>query len=118
MNRTAATLISIGISAALIAAGVWILYDRNAGLWAGSGRGLMGGYGMMGGNGMGIVVGLFWIMLFIAIALLISGVVAGIRHPHARGPAGSDALEILKQRYARGDIDKAEFERRRRDLGP
>ena len=39
----------------------------------------------------------------------------------ARPPAASarpdDALEILRQRYARGEIDDEEFERRRRTLG-
>jgi putative membrane protein len=115
MNRTAATLISIGISAALIAAGVWFLYDHNVGLWAGNGRGFMG-HGMLGGNGMGIVMGLFWIMLVVAIALLVSGVVAGIRQPRSGRADGLDALEILKQRYARGEIDKTEYESKRRDL--
>ncbi len=34
--------------------------------------------------------------------------------PLAGGPAAApDALEILRQRYARGDIDETEFERRR-----
>ena len=28
-----------------------------------------------------------------------------------------EALEILRQRYARGEIDKQEFDARKRDLG-
>ncbi len=37
-----------------------------------------------------------------------------------RGPQGrsdnTDPLEILRQRYARGDIDRDQFERMRQDL--
>jgi len=35
----------------------------------------------------------------------------------ARPGARDEALEILRQRYARGEIDKQEFDTRRRDLG-
>jgi putative membrane protein len=34
-----------------------------------------------------------------------------------RPGARDEALEILRQRYARGEIDKQEFDTRRRDLG-
>lgn len=34
-----------------------------------------------------------------------------------RGPGdGGDALSILNERYARGEIDRAQFEQMRRDL--
>jgi uncharacterized membrane protein len=36
--------------------------------------------------------------------------------PQLRSKPSADALEILKRRYARGEIQKAEFEEKRKDL--
>ena len=51
-------------------------------------------------------------------ALVICGIVLGIRWlVRQKGEPGADrALEILRERYARGEIGKEEFEARRRDL--
>ena len=115
MNRTTSTLISIGVSAVLIAVGVWFLYNHSFGVWPGHGRWAMGHHGMMGG-GMGIIMIIFWIFLFGAIALLISGAVNGIRGAKHNQDSVRNPIETLKQRYAQGEIDKAEFENKRRDL--
>ncbi len=61
--------------------------------------------------------GLLWL------ALLGLGIWALVRLLSNRSPAGSppvsgpSAMEILRQRYARGEIDDEEYERRRRMLG-
>ena len=56
---------------------------------------------------------LFWILLIVVIMW-------GIRYALAPPGTGRDdtgnALSILKERYARGEIDREEFERKRRDL--
>jgi len=116
MNRKTSTLLSLGVSAVLIAAGVWFLYYHNLGLWPENGQWTMGHYGMMGGSGMGIVMVIFWIVLIGAFVLLISGVLNGIRSTKYDRPDKPDALEILKARYARGEIDKIEYENMRKDL--
>jgi putative membrane protein len=36
--------------------------------------------------------------------------------PGAAGPSGREALDILRERFARGEIDAAEFEERKRLL--
>jgi putative membrane protein len=54
---------------------------------------------------------LFW-------GLIIVGVVLGIRWLLNQGKESrsDSALDILRQRYARGEINKEEFEARKRDL--
>ena len=68
-----------------------------------------------------------WIFGPLMMLLVIGGIVAAIvivtrsvgRSAHAApGPAvGRDPIDILKERFARGEIDKDEYEERRRVLG-
>lgn len=74
------------------------------------------------GSGMHPMWGLWGIamMLFMLLfwGVVIVGVALGIRWLISQGkqsPSDS-ALEILRQRYARGEINKEEFEARKRDL--
>lgn len=71
----------------------------------------MWGWWGIWGFGMMLFVFLFWALVIVALIL-------GIRWLVRQGkPAGSDsALEILRQRYARGEINREEFEAKRRDL--
>ena len=86
--------------------------------------GMMGG-GMMG-SGMlgwgdsafnpwwGVLMMLFWALLIGGIIVLIASLVR--QGPAAEPPRGgrdSRAMEILRERYARGEITQEEFERMR-----
>lgn len=58
---------------------------------------------------------LFWALVIVAGVLLVRWLwVEG--QPAARREAGESALEVLKRRYARGEIDREEFETKKRDL--
>jgi len=57
---------------------------------------------------------IFWglPLLLVVVAIVVAG-----RLWNARGVQGSNALSILAERYARGEIDAEELEERRRQLG-
>ena len=59
------------------------------------------------------------VMMLVFWGLVIAGLILGVRWVagQGRGEGRDEALEILRQRYARGDIDKQEFDARKRDLG-
>jgi putative membrane protein len=62
----------------------------------------------------GIMMILFWVFLVIAVVLLAKeGFSRNIGAAHA---ATESPKEILKRRYANGEIDKAEFEQKRKDI--
>ncbi len=65
---------------------------------------------MMAG-GMGILMILFWGVVLLALVLLISAAMSG-----RRSVDDEDLLEIIKRRYARGEIDKRRLEAMRRAL--
>jgi len=74
---------------------------------------------MMGdGNGMWFGGGFMWIFWILLIVLIVWAVKAAIGT--GTGNINSDSNEsplgILKKRYARGEIDEAEYERRRKEL--
>lgn len=69
------------------------------------------GYGM--GHGFGwIFMLLFWIVIIAGIVFLIRS----FQKKDEGGESKPRAEEILKQRYARGEIDKEEYERIREDI--
>ncbi len=73
-----------------------------------------GGYGMMGGFGM-----IIWFVFLIA---LVAGVVWVVRqggiagHPHHLPPRRSAGLDVLEERYARGEINRDEYLEKKKDI--
>ncbi len=114
MNNSTKTAIIIGGVIIAVLVVVPIVLGAISG-WR-YGYGMMGPW-MMGGFGwegfMPIIMIVFW-------GLVIWGIVALVRGL-SRGDADSatqadSALEILKKRYARGEITKQEYEERKKDL--
>ena len=68
-----------------------------------------------GGWGMGIGMLLFWGLIIAVIVLLVRGFGGSSKMDAPRLPEKT-ALDILRERYARGEIEKSEFEEKRRDL--
>ena len=80
----------------------------------GMGSGMMGGYGA--GWFGGIVMIVFWILILVGLIFLIKWLIQSIGRDKATGSSGNRSLEILKERYAKGEIDKQEFESKKKDL--
>jgi len=77
----------------------------------GHGPGMMGGYGMGWFGGIFMIV--FWIVVIVGIVFLIRWLVQSTR---GGGGSAESSLEILKRRYAKGEINKKEFEQKKKDL--
>ena len=78
-------------------------YDRSMGNW-----GHMMGYGYGGG--------FMWLIVLVLVGVVIYFL---LQVSKSKGSAGSiieTPLDILKKRYAKGEIDKEEFDRREKDL--
>jgi len=108
-------------------------YPGGAFDWIGPGRGMMGGWMMEGGPfsgrwGMrdfgygrgwmhygwgGILMWILFLIIIIAVIYLIFHVTRS-RIPGI--PSGDTPLDVLKKRYARGEITKEEFDRIKKDL--
>jgi putative membrane protein len=79
-----------------------------------------------GGAGMALM----WLVMLAVLALIVVGIVLLVRgltrHDQVQpgppqgppdGPGRSGALQVLEERYARGEIQREEFLQRKQDLG-
>lgn len=73
--------------------------------------GCFGGAGCGMGFGGSFMMLLFWAVIIVGFVLFFRWL-----NDPSKGGGGRRALDILQERYARGEIDKAEFDARKRDL--
>lgn len=77
----------------------------------------MGGTGGWGpGFGFGwVFMLLFWVLVIVGIVALVKWLLIGSGAGNPQ-PPDKTPLQILEERYARGEIDQAEFLQKKRDL--
>ena len=70
---------------------------------------MWGSHGFMGG-----FMWIFWIAVLVGLFFVVKWAVQQNRS--GESSSDSNALEVLKKRYARGEIDRQEFEQKKKDL--
>lgn len=114
MNNNAKTALIIGgVIVAVLVVLLPLIFGAVGG-WRGGGWGM--GWGMMGGFGMmGLGMVVFWGLLIWLVVALVRGTAGPASYVSGHTHADS-ALEVLKKRYARGEISKEEYEEKKKDL--
>lgn len=84
------------------------------------------GYGdfghMLGWGVFGLVMMvLFWVLLIVVVVRLIRWVSGGSHYRHEKwkhwqGMGGNSGIDILNERYAKGEISKTEYEEKKKDI--
>ena len=110
MNNFRAALLVLLSTLTMAAAAAQGNYPHGTHMW--------GGGGWMGWFA-GPVMMVAMIAIVVAVVVLVIRWLGGSGHGsvHPPVPPGNTPLDILKERYARGEIDKEEFEERRKVLG-
>ena len=111
MNKNVKTALIIGGAIAAILIIVPLGLGAVSG-WHGSGGGGMRG-GFSGWWFMPIFMILFWGLVICGIVALVRGL-SGSRSSDS--PKVDSALDVLKRRYAKGEINKEEYEEKKKDL--
>ncbi len=112
---------SRGAKIAIIAGGIVLAVLIVLPLVLGGYSGWRGGWGMMGPGMMGgFGWGLMPLLVIVFWGLVIWGIVAAVRstssHKCGDTSTAESAIEVLKRRYALGEIKKKEYEEKKRDL--
>ncbi len=71
-------------------------------------------HNMFGLGGFWMII--FWIVIIAVLVLLIRSMVVRGSSGNGSKSEGPSSMEILKRRYASGEISKEEFEQKKKDL--
>ena len=108
---------AILILAVVVVAIIVVVSFSMMAMMGGYGWGGMMGHGMMGWGGMGFGWMMLWPMIFFVIIIIGIYFVVTWLKGEAKAPHAPDStLEILKERYAKGEITGEEFRKMKRDL--
>lgn len=109
-TRLVLTIVTIVIAAVIVLALL-----GSAGMMGGPyGPGMMGGWGYRAGGWSGLPV-VFTVLVVAGLGLVAVWAVQESRHTTQQAD-GRRPLDILKERYARGDLTREQYEQMRRDL--
>lgn len=106
----------LGLSALVFLAGmvaIGVLGSRND--WGDGGSPWMMGWGFGWMWIMPVFMLVFWGLVLWAVVAVVQGL-SRADGSRTSNPDGDSPLEILKRRYARGEISKEEYEEKKRDL--
>jgi len=111
MNKTLKTVLIVG--GTII--GLLVFIPLISGLVSGWGY---GGWGMMGPGMMGIFggMGLMSLIWIVVLGLIIWAVVGAVRQPAEASGSTDSAFDVLNRRYVIGEINKEEYEDKKKDL--
>ncbi len=78
--------------------------------------GMMGGWG---GYGFGLIHMIVWVVILVAIIVGVVWLVRSMTGTGGHGPhlRRSPGLDVLEERYARGEIQREEYLQKKKDIG-
>jgi putative membrane protein len=78
---------------------------------------MMSGFGFGGMLLGGLLMLAFWVLVIGGVIWLVVTLARGSQSTPGASTAGQTPLDILRTRYAKGEITKEQFEEMKRDLG-